>query len=322
MSEARQITPQSSDAEAFAHPLPQPQTPEAMFPQNWRLIGITTLMLGALCYGLNVPVAGLANRAGVSGSEIVLIRIALLLAIILSYCNFRGVSLSVSRQSRPAILSLGVVSALVSLAYVSSIAFIPVGIAAMVFYTFPIVVLLASPFIDRVRLTVFMLAAAALTFSGIALAIGPGFNSLDWRGVLLAAVASIGAATQFFIGARAPGGGGLAMIFWLQVIMLPFAFASTFVFSTAPFSHLQDGLWPVLLSALGAIIGIFCQYFGLARVGASLASLIFCLEPIVSTLFSGWLLGEILAPAQYVGGVLVICGILLSCLIPQQKVLA
>ncbi len=318
------VNPQSSDAEAFAHPLTEqleqvPARDQTRQLRNRQLLGMAALLFGALSYGLNVPMAGLANRSGVSGSEIILIRIAVLLIVILAYCRTRGISLKVSAASRPAILALGVISALVSLTYVTSIAFIPVGIAAMVFYTFPILVLLASPFVDAQKLTVTKLAAAATTFAGITLAIGSGLHSLDWRGVALAGLGSVGAAMQFFIGARAPGGGGLAMIFWLQVIMLPFACVSTLIWAVAPFTHLQAGAAPVFFAALGAIIGIFCQYFGLPRVGASLASLIFCLEPIVSTLFSGWLLGEILSPAQYIGGLLVISGILMSCLIPLMK---
>lgn len=285
-----------------------------------RNFGMLLLMAGAVCFGLNIPIAGLATRQGVSGSESVFIRIVLMLIIMSLYCWKSGISLSIAAKSRFAVFSLGVVSALVSIAYVSSIAFIPVGVAAMVFYTFPIVILLTSPFIDKAKLTALMLIAAALTFCGIALVIGPSFAMLDWRGVALAAAASLAAASQFFIGARAPGGGGFAMIFWLQVIMLPFAFVSTLVFANAPFTHLDAGWLAVLLSAAGAIVGIFCQYAGLARVGATLASLIFCLEPIVSTLFSAWLLGEVLKPLQYAGGALVVCGICLSCLVPHPKV--
>jgi len=282
--------------------------------------GVATLVTAALCFGLNIPFAGLAGRLGVPGPDVVSVRILCMLVLALLMAAPRRISLHVVPRERAALLALGLVSALVSIAYVSSIAFIPVGVAAMVFYTFPLVILISSPFVERVKLSGLLWLACGLTFGGITLAIGPSCTQLDWRGLVLAGCASLAAASQFFLGSRAPGGGGLATIFWIQVIMLPFALSTSLVVGgPAPFEHFQAAIWPLGFATLGAMIGIIGQFTALPRVGATAAGLIFCLEPIVSTLFSGWLLGEILSITQYLGGLLVLAGIILSILQPVRR---
>ena len=282
--------------------------------------GVAILLVAATCFGLNIPFAGLAGRMGLPGPDVVAIRVLFMLLVAGIYIWQRGMTLHVERADRGKLLALGLASALVSIAYVSSIAFVPVGVAAMVFYTFPLVIMLASPFVEKVRLTALLWLACALAFSGIALAIGPSFSALDWRGLALAFCASLAAASQFFLGARAPGGGGLVMIFWLQLIILPFAVGTSLVLGgPAPIANFQGAITPLSIATLGAAIGIVCQFVGMPRIGATAAGLIFCLEPIISTLFSGWLLGDVLYPTQYIGGLLVLCGIILSILQPVRR---
>ena len=48
---------------------------------------------------------------------------------------------------------LGLSTAFVGLCYLSSVAFIPVTVAAVVFYAFPSLIVLASPLVDGTRLT-------------------------------------------------------------------------------------------------------------------------------------------------------------------------
>ena len=282
--------------------------------------GIAMLVASATCFGLNIPFAGLAGRLGLPGPDVVAIRVIFMLVVVGAYIVLNKIPLHIARQDRKVVLALGLVSAMVGICYVSSIAFIPVGLAAMTFYTFPLVILMLSPLVEDVRLSSMIWLACALTLGGIGLAIGPGFTHLDWRGLALAGCASLAAASQFFLAARGPGGGGLAMIFWLQVIMLPFALVTSIVFGgLVPLSTFHLAALPLTLATLGAAIGLVCQFVGMPRIGATAAGLIFCLEPIISTLFSGWLLGDILSLSQYIGATLVLCGIIVSLLNPVRR---
>ena len=65
------------------------------------------------------------------------------------------------------------------------------------------------------------LAAAFAAFVGVAMVVGPDMHGLDPRGLLLALVASLGAATQFFAGAALPRTALSARLFWSHLLILP-----------------------------------------------------------------------------------------------------
>jgi drug/metabolite transporter (DMT)-like permease len=193
------------------------------------------------------------------------------------------------------------------------VSFIPVGVAAIIFYTFPLVILIVSPFVDGTRLTRARLIAFALAFAGIALAIGPRFHDLDGRGLILAALASAGATAQFFFAARAPGGGGLTTLFWVHAIILPAAvIASLIAGGPAAQASWSNAALPVAATIALYMLGFWLQLRGLRATSAATGSLIFCLEPIVATLSAAALIGERLGAGQYAGGVLVVVAIALG----------
>ena len=97
-----------------------------------------------------------------------------------------------------AILALALGGAGVGIGYMSAVAFIPVSVAVVIFFTFPILIVLLSPLVDGGGMRGSLLVLAAIAFTGVALVIGPGIGALDWRGVALAGLASISATLQFF----------------------------------------------------------------------------------------------------------------------------
>ncbi|MBV9246414.1 MAG: DMT family transporter [Methylobacteriaceae bacterium] len=271
------------------------------------------LVAAASAYGANIPFARLASFAGVSGADLVALRVALLLVVLAAAAVLSQTSVRVPRGERSTLFGLGLTTALVGLAYVSSVSFIPVGIAVLVFYTYPLLILLASPFVDGGGLTLNRLIAFALAFAGIALAIGPSFQALDWRGIALAAAASIAAATQFFFASRAPGGGGIVTVFWVHVVILPVALLASLVSGgPASASTFIGAFWPVAIMSTLYFGGFVAQLRGMRQTSAAAAGLIFCLEPIVATIAAALMLGERLSLTQYGGGALVLAGIVTS----------
>ena len=287
--------------------------------------GIAMLVVAALGYGANIPYARLAADLGVPGTDAVAARVILILPLLALAAAVSGVSLSVPRGERRMLFLLGFTTSVIGLGYLSAIAFVPVGVAVMIFYTFPLLILLAAPFVDKVRLSGAQLIAFALAFTGIALAIGPSSGSLDWRGLALAGMASAGAACQFFLASRAPGGGGLASLFWIHAVVLPVTLAvSLFLGGPAGAEKFSAAAFPLGVTTALYIGAIILQIGGMRLVSASLAGVIFCLEPVVATLSAGFLLGERLSGFQYAGGALVLGAIILNLTLgaPRAKAAA
>ncbi len=283
-------------------------------------VGLAFALSGAFFYGFNITFAKIAAELGVGGPMIVAERVLVMIAIGLVIGRLTRASFSVPRNERMPLFGLGIGSTGVSICYISSVAFIPITIAAVIFYTFPILIVVLSPFIDRKPLTLAMMAIVLTAFIGVVLVLGTTDAGLDPRGLLLAAGASISAAIQFFAGTRCRHTGTAAKLVISQVIVLPSALLTVY-FTGAIFTIDSQTIAfvPVWLTIGGFVFGFGFQILALARISASVAGLAFCLEPVVAALTSAIVLGERLAPIQYLGGMIVIAAIIATVFVERSK---
>lgn len=285
-----------------------------------RAAGLILALTSATVYGVNIAYARLAADAGIPGATLVLYRVGLMLALGALAAAVTRAGLSVPRSDRTALLAMGVCTAIVGNAYLSSVAFIPVTVAVVTFYTFPIVIIVAAPFVDGSRLTPTKLAVALAAFVGVALAVGPAADGLDWRGLALAALASLGAAAQFFAAARLRTTATLTKLVWTHLIVLPPTAALCWALgaSIAPAALMAAPL-PVAVTIGAFVIGFLTQMMALSRVRAGDAGLAFCVEPVVAALAAVIVLGETIGPLQAAGGALVIGAIIVNVTLKQNN---
>jgi drug/metabolite transporter (DMT)-like permease len=277
-------------------------------------------LVSASFYGLNIVYARMAAFAGASGSAIVVYRVLLMLILVGVAAVVMRKSLAMAREERGIMLLLGVATALVGVCYLSSVAFIPVTVAAVVFYTFPIFIVLASPFVEGTKLTPTLLGVAAAATIGVVMVVGPAFGGLDWRGLALALGASIATATQFFAAARCRKTGVIAKVFWIHVLVLPTAaLIGLAAGQLSPPSALLAAPLAVGMTIGGYVFGFMLQFLALGRITAVAAGIIYCTEPVVAAVSSALLLGETLSPLQMAGGALVLSAIVANVLLEQRR---
>ena len=277
-------------------------------------------LAGAFFYGFNITFAKISAEMGVSGPMLVTGRVLVMIALALGIGLIMRASFRVPRENIGAMILLGLGSTGVSICYLSSVAFIPITVAAVIFYTFPILIVLAAPFIDKKRISPALAFIVALAFIGVVLVLGMTSGDLDYRGILLATGASLSAAMQFFAGTRIRGISTASTLMWTQIIVLPFAAGAMQITDTfAPMSTFVAASVPVWLTIGGFVFGYGFQILALARISASVAGLAFCLEPVVAALTSAIVLGERLAPIQYFGGTLVIIAIIATVVLERRE---
>jgi drug/metabolite transporter (DMT)-like permease len=284
------------------------------------LSGLLFALASATSYGLNIGFARLASFAGVSGTSLVVYRVLLMLVLVGAAAAVLKHPLGVARGERGVIVVLGIATAFVGLCYLSSVSFIPVAVAVVVFYTFPIVIVLLDPLVEGQPLTLALIGIVTLAIAGVALVVGPAFEGLDWRGVALAMGASLAAATQFFAGARAKRTSVVAKTFWIHVVVLPTAaLVGASAGSLASPSALA--LAPVAVAATigGYVVGFVLQFMALGRITAVVAGIVYCAEPVVAALSSTVILDERLSPIQLLGGALVIGAIVLNIVVATRR---
>ncbi len=221
---------------------------------------------------------------------------------------------------RGPLVVFGLTSSVIGTAYLSSVAFLPVSVAVVVFYLFPVFIVLAEPLVERRPIDRARVGIAALALAGVALVVGARFDALDPRGLMLALLAAVGAAVQFFAAARMPRTGNAAKLLWGHLLVLPGValtlaliggFQGPQVFALAP--------WAVFVTLAAYVLAIALQLFALARISAAVAGLTFCAEPIFAAGFAALLLGERLSPVQYGGAAMVMAAIALNAALAFRR---
>lgn len=279
------------------------------------------LALGsAAAFGTNIVSAQIAGQAGLSGPLLVFYRVFLMLALVLGAAALWRMGLAVARDQRRSVLAFGITSALVGSAYLSSVAFVPVSVAAVVFYTFPILIIVAEPFLTTTRFSLDRLVVALVAFAGVALVVGPDLHGLDPRGLMLAFAASLLAAGQFFSGAASGATPVIPKLFWSHLIILPVtALILLLTGGFLPPEAMARAPWAVAITIGGYLFGFVFQVMALMRVAPGAAGLAFCAEPLFAVAIAAVVLGERLGGLQYAGGALVVAAIMANVMLEQKR---
>lgn len=283
-------------------------------------IGLAAALTAATAYGTNIVGARLAADAGMAAPLLVFYRVFILAVLVGLFALWQRRRLAIAKGEMPVLALLVITTSAMGIFYLTSVSFIPVTVAVVIFYTYPVMIVLASPFVTGEALRPQYLLIACVALAGITAVVGPSFESLDWRGLVLAFVAAMLTAAQFFAVNRASGTPTLAKIFYIQVGIIPVSFAVALFTGTlagpdiavrAPFAF--------ALATIGYFIGFACQMLALSKMPANLAGLVFCLEPVVAALVSAWLLHERLSALQYAGGSLVIAAVVATVLMRDSR---
>ena len=281
----------------MTHPLPA--APDRM--------ATTQALAAAASFASMTTLASLAYASGADPFSVVAMRCLGALVLGVALIMLLRPTLPTKLGDLAVILGLGVVLFLYSLLYIASVLFIPVGLATLLFYLWPIMVAVVTLATGQERLTRLDLAAFTIAFLGLSLAIGPGLDRLDWRGVALAVAAAAGLAAFMLIASRVTKrAAGPAIITGCNLVGLVLAIIAGLVVGRLGLPGDSVGRWAFL--GLGALfgLGMLLQISAVTRAGAARVSIFFNLEPLIAIVFGAWLLGERLEPAQYLGAVLVV----------------
>lgn len=288
--------------------------------QAARRQGMMLALGSAAAFGTNIVSAQIAGQAGLNGPLLVFYRVFIMLALVVGVALLWRVSLAVPRQQRRSVLMFGLTSALVGSAYLSSVAFVPVSVAAVVFYTFPVLIVLTEPLLTSARFSLDRLLVALVAFVGVALVVGPDLHGLDPRGLALALAASLLAAGQFFAGSASAATPVLPKLLWSHLIILPVT-AAILVLTSGflPPDALMRAPWAVAITLGGYLFGFVFQVLALMRVAPGAAGLAFCAEPVFAVAIAAVVLGERLGGLQYAGGGLVVAAIMANVMLEQKR---
>ncbi|MFF3334976.1 DMT family transporter [Streptomyces sp. NPDC002888] len=228
-------------------------------------------------------------------------------------------------RRRPALLlAFGIAAASVQACYFAAISRIPVGVALLVEYLGPALVLLWVRFVQRRPVT----RAAAL---GVVLAVGGLACVVEvWSGLrfdafgLLLALGAAGCQAGYFIlsdqgsdlGEDTPDPLGIVAYgllvgaVLLTVTVRPWAMDGSVLAHSADVSGVSVPAWLLLawVVLVATVIAFVTGVVAVRRLSPQVAGVVAFLEAVVATVLAWILLGEHLSAPQVAGGVLVLAG--------------
>jgi drug/metabolite transporter (DMT)-like permease len=208
--------------------------------------------------------------------------------------------------------------------YFAAIERLPVGVALLIEYTAPILLVLLAWARTRMIPPALTMVGAVVSIGGLVLVVKPsGVDGLDILGVMFALTAAVCVAGYFLISARPTGDlppvvlicsglftGAVALMVVGVTGLVPFTF------SFAPVLLLgAEGVWWIVPMGVVVLVATAFAYLAgilsAAKLGSRVASFIGLLEVLFAILFAWWLLGEVPTVLQGLGGALIVAGIVL-----------
>lgn len=304
------------------HTAPIPVVLPASAPQRMAS-GIVLGVASALTFAISGPLVKPLLNAGWSVGAALMLRIGLS-ALVLSPVLIRAVRADpgLLRRHARAFVVFGMVPVVgCQLLYFSAMQRMPVAVALLIQYLAPVFIVLFVWARTRIAPSRLVVSGAIVAVTGLVLVVDIAGARFDLLGTLFALAAALCACVYFLMSERtgsglpplvlASGGlvaGALAMLVLSVTGLLPFAAPMVDV----PMGPLTVPAWvPILIvGAVGTSCGYALGVTAVPRMGARLASFVGLSEVLFALAFAWLLLGETPAPVQFLGGALLLAGVI------------
>ena len=272
-------------------------------------------LLTGVILGTAVTVSRFAYLADASGIIVTLFRGIFMVLVLGIGLKLSGHRWPLPKRLVPLAILNGVLMGIMTFGNVGAVEFISIGLAALLFFTFPIIIaLLVMAFrIEQVKAV--KLFAVVIAFVGLAIVMGVSIGAVDWRGPVLSLSAAIACALNAVLFAR-----------YFRDINV---FITTFHFSVyalitlgvigliMTYTSFGEARLPLTLSGwLGALgvgvlqgIGTPMYLYTIIKIGALRTGVVTNIQPLVSITQAWGIFGEVLSVLQALGGCLVLVAI-------------
>lgn len=286
------------------------------------LIGILAATVASLIFGVTPALVKLAYDGGSNGVTMTFMRGLFALPVLYAISRAKRFSLRIPKEGLPAAIAILLFgSFLTTLALYSSYAYISVGMATVLHYIFPVLVMLGGVLLFHERIAAGKIIALVIGFAGVSTFFtSSGANGTT--GILLAAGSGLFYAIWLL-------GMNYSVLRGLNPVQTAFFSALTAVAAAFAFGIATDTLrfqltlaawgYTIVVSLLISVAAISMLKLAIEKCGATTTSIICMLEP-VSGVFFGWLLlGETLSAANFAGCALILTSVALVTLFSAMR---
>ena len=263
----------------------------------------------ALVFGSAPTFARLAFEGGVDPLSLQVFRFVITASAILSVVVIARCWPRITLRQFVRLCLIALCTGVSSYCYMTAVRYVPVPVASLVFFTFPLIVGPLAHVLGIEQLTRRRIAAILVTFFGLCLVLGYDLQ-LDWYGVGLAFLAGFSVAVSFVVSRPLTRvlpaltitafSTGLPCLAYLAIGLAG---------DRMVFPETTAGIVGVIVNGLCFAAGLACLYASIRRLGALRTAVLINLEPLVSIGAAYVVLGQTIAPGQMIGALVVVTGI-------------
>lgn len=273
--------------------------------------GYGLIALAAILWATLGPVARYSLERGVDPLELSFWRASLAGVLFAVHALATGGG-RVARRDLPALVAFALIGVTFLYgAYFQAVRHGGASLAAVLLYTAPVWVVIASSVVLREPITRTKAAALALTLAGVVLVATAGGANVRISGAAIGwgLASSFAYAVYYLFGKRYFPRYGVTTVFMYALLLGAVGLAPLVQWSTKTPADWAVFLW---LAAIPTYAAYLVYGTGLTRVEAGRAATVATLEPVVTALLAYWLWQEELGARGYAGAALVLVGVLLT----------
>ena len=207
-------------------------------------------------------------------------------------------------------LAIGVLFAGVVFGLFKSIELAHVSVAVLSYFVYPLFTGIAGALLGLDRLTWRGMTAALVAFFGLALIVGAQPGPMALAGIGFAVGAALCRTTTLLMTRAWLQGADARLITWYSILSSTAVFA-LFALGTWHWQspHTAYGWFAMVVVGIVVTIGVLALFMSTNRIGPFRTALIMNLEPLLATVVSVPILGELITPVQALGGAVMLAAL-------------
>ena len=275
-----------------------------------RLHALGPGIVAATAFGVTDVLSKIVFASGVDVLTLALFRGFVGIAIMFVYLRVDPPSLAQTPQTRWIQLGLGVLFAGIIFGIFKALELVPVSIAILTYFAYPLLTGIAGAMFGIDKLTWRGAASALAAFFGLVLMIRAHPQEIEIAGIAFGLFAAFCRVAVLLIARAKLNDADPRLTTWNSLI------SSTAVFSIAALVTLnwhnpQTAIgWAAIITvSICTAIATLTIFISTARIGPFRTALVMNLEPLLATILSVPLLGEVITPIQALGGAIMLAAL-------------
>jgi probable blue pigment (indigoidine) exporter len=280
------------------------------FNARARLHDLGPGLISAIFFGFTDVLSKVVFASGADVLTLAMSRGVVGLVFMFAYLRMGPPPLAQTTRTHLIQLGLGVLFACIIFGIFKALELVPVSIAILTYFAYPLLTGIAGAMFGVDKLTWRGAVAALAAFFGLILMIGAHPQDVATAGIVFGLVAALCRVAILLIARAKLNDADARLTTWNSLVSSTAIFAiAALVTSNWQPPQTAVGWLAISMVSIGTAIAILAIFMSLTRIGPFRTALIMNLEPLLATILSVPVLGEIITPLQALGGLIMLAAL-------------